>query len=352
MSATCIIVIVALMLVTCQSFDDSKLWYLGSYGDGHKMGLSGNGAYCMGGPGVVFSSLSLRHLVPHLPHCHVTAVTTHEDIELGRCVQRHLNISCIRDEMTRIYFRQKFTYLDHLPYNIFSVTVHPFKKHKDMWNIHFAFKEHHVKDLRRRQQKLKNDMMEMDKLVERQDVSSGTLPKPGQSPGQQHDHMTVKTVPHGLDHRKTLAASETAEADKEDQKEGQFLYRVALNVKPNTAYAPVVFSQFSPQTVCFGQTRCRPQLFNFSQDSGLWRAFGFGMMCIRAEDFEKCVAKGVEIFRAADTGLVHVYHKKSSDGHLPSDQMAMCPTSDWNLYGSEAKLSQMMMDIENKKTSS
>ncbi|KAL8603917.1 hypothetical protein ACOMHN_005137 [Nucella lapillus] len=154
---------------------------------------------------------------------------------------------------------------------------------------------------------------------------------------------------------------------------GQFLYCVALNVKPNTAYSPVVFSKFSPETEYYGQAQCTPQPFNFSQDSGFWRALGFGMMCIRTEDFlkcgrmngkivgwgkedmdfiDRCKQKGVEIFRAPDTGLTHVYHLKTCDPRLASDQRIMCRGSRFGVYGSEAKLSQMMMDIEKKKKTS
>ena len=83
--------------------------YLGLAGMGkaediHRLGLRPHERYCMGGPGVIFSSGTLRELAPYLQHC-LSAVNHHneenpdnpwynEDVELGRCVSRCLNIQC------------------------------------------------------------------------------------------------------------------------------------------------------------------------------------------------------------------------------------------------------------------
>ncbi|KAL8606667.1 hypothetical protein ACOMHN_055342 [Nucella lapillus] len=286
-----------------------------------------------------------------------------------------------------------------LPFNkiLFSATFHPLKKTKLMWNADFRLKGHQAKELRLRQENLKDEMKEMDRLLRGwgDDVSAGTPPSPGQSSDSSSEHtqilkfskttsllnISVVELPGAFSRGVALNALAT-DQDKDSILvfldvdmifTGQFLYRVALNVKPNTAYSPVVFSKFSTETECYGQAQCTPQLFNFSQDSGLWRAFGFGMACIRTEDFfkcgrmnskivgwgkedvdfiDRCKQKGVDIFRAADTGLTHVYHQKTCDPRLASDQRIMCRSSRFSIYGSEAKLSQMMMDIEKKKKTS
>ena len=83
--------------------------YLGLAGTGkaediHRLGLRPHERYCMGGPGVIFSGATLRELAPYLDHC-LSAVDRHnearpehpwynEDVELGRCVSRSLNIQC------------------------------------------------------------------------------------------------------------------------------------------------------------------------------------------------------------------------------------------------------------------
>lgn len=48
----------------------------------------------MGGPGVLFSRETLARVAPHVKHCLKNLYTTHEDVELGRCVQRFAGIPC------------------------------------------------------------------------------------------------------------------------------------------------------------------------------------------------------------------------------------------------------------------
>ena len=50
--------------------------------------------YCMGGPGIVLSRETLRKIGPHIKECLQSLYTTHEDVELGRCVQRYAAVSC------------------------------------------------------------------------------------------------------------------------------------------------------------------------------------------------------------------------------------------------------------------
>lgn len=50
--------------------------------------------FCMGGPGVIFSRETLRRIAPHLNECYERLYTTHEDVELGRCVRKYAGISC------------------------------------------------------------------------------------------------------------------------------------------------------------------------------------------------------------------------------------------------------------------
>ncbi|KAL8598741.1 hypothetical protein ACOMHN_033305 [Nucella lapillus] len=146
-----------------------------------------------------------------------------------------------------------------------------------------------------------------------------------------------------------------------------FLFRVALTVKPGQAYFPVMFSQYSPSTVCYPRPNCSAVDFNFSSDSGLWRSFSFGMAGLTAADmravggldsgivgwgkedvvfFERCVSKGITIFRAPDVGLIHRYHDKSCDYRLPADQLRMCMGSRDTMIGSNSKLAQMLLDLD------
>lgn len=91
------------------SFNPNEMIYLGRAGTGKaedikRLGLRSHERYCMGGPGVVFSNAALRALAPHLDRC-LRAVDVYneenpdnpwynEDVELGRCVSRVINIQC------------------------------------------------------------------------------------------------------------------------------------------------------------------------------------------------------------------------------------------------------------------
>jgi len=73
--------------------------YIGQAGVGNqeekgKLGLGLGDNFCMGGPGVVISSSALRKVVPYLEHCLQNLLTTHEDVEVGRCIKKFVGISC------------------------------------------------------------------------------------------------------------------------------------------------------------------------------------------------------------------------------------------------------------------
>lgn len=82
-----------------RGLDSRKIMYVGQPGKGiqreqGKLGLRHGGYYCIGGVGVLFSGTALRKLVGHLNGCMKHVTTSHEDTELGRCVQNHLGVNC------------------------------------------------------------------------------------------------------------------------------------------------------------------------------------------------------------------------------------------------------------------
>lgn len=88
--------------------DPNEQVYLGRAGTGRaedikRLELRNYERYCMGGPGVILSRASLRALAPHLDYClnaveqynrHGSHTWFNEDVELGRCVSRTINIQC------------------------------------------------------------------------------------------------------------------------------------------------------------------------------------------------------------------------------------------------------------------
>ncbi|XP_046339322.2 chondroitin sulfate synthase 1-like [Haliotis rufescens] len=81
------------------SINSSQHLYMGHPGTGKadekgNLGLHDDKPYCMGGPGVILSGPTLRQVAPHLLGCLNDTVTSHEDSELGRCVEKVTGLSC------------------------------------------------------------------------------------------------------------------------------------------------------------------------------------------------------------------------------------------------------------------
>ena len=83
------------------SVNSSELHYIGQSGEGRedergKLGLSDSKTYCMGGPGVIMSRATLAKVAPNISYCLKNLYTSHEDTELGRCINQFVNVSCTR----------------------------------------------------------------------------------------------------------------------------------------------------------------------------------------------------------------------------------------------------------------
>jgi chondroitin sulfate synthase len=82
-----------------RSVDSRKPQFIGQAGRGttaerDALALDYNENFCMGGPGVLFSRETLRRVAPHVKYCLKHLYTTHEDVELGRCVAKFAGVSC------------------------------------------------------------------------------------------------------------------------------------------------------------------------------------------------------------------------------------------------------------------
>lgn len=82
-----------------RSVDSRKPVFIGQAGRGKQeefglLSLEFDENFCMGGPGVIMSRETLARVVPHVKHCLKNLFTTHEDVELGRCVQKYAGVSC------------------------------------------------------------------------------------------------------------------------------------------------------------------------------------------------------------------------------------------------------------------
>ena len=82
-----------------RSINSSAPHFIGQAGLGNKdevgqLNLDKNENFCMGGPGMVLSQVVLEKMAPHISYCLKNLYTTHEDVEIGRCIQKFAGTSC------------------------------------------------------------------------------------------------------------------------------------------------------------------------------------------------------------------------------------------------------------------
>lgn len=82
-----------------RSVNSSRPQFIGQTGLGTKselgqLSLDTTENYCMGGPGMVFSQETMKLFAPHAEKCLYDMKTTHEDVEVGRCVRKYAGIPC------------------------------------------------------------------------------------------------------------------------------------------------------------------------------------------------------------------------------------------------------------------
>ncbi|XP_018025751.1 chondroitin sulfate synthase 1 [Hyalella azteca] len=132
-----------------RSVNSSKHQFIGQAGRGNseefgRLSLLDYENFCMGGPGVILSQATLAVVAPHVGDCLRNVHTTHEDVELGRCVQRYAGVSCTWSyEMQRILYhdRSQDSFGGKLkqPELHRAITLHPVKNHTFMYRLHHYF---------------------------------------------------------------------------------------------------------------------------------------------------------------------------------------------------------------------
>lgn len=82
-----------------RTLDSSEDVLVGQHGVGKldekgKLGLPERDNFCLGGPGVVMSQMVLRKVAPYLMTCLNETASSHEDVEVGRCIRRYVGVMC------------------------------------------------------------------------------------------------------------------------------------------------------------------------------------------------------------------------------------------------------------------
>lgn len=155
-----------------RSVDSRRAMYIGQAGRGNSeefglLSLEYDENFCMGGPGVVLSRETLARIVPHIKYCLRHLYTTHEDVELGRCVKKYAGIPC-----TWSYEMQSILYHNSSGVQAFTgnlkkkevhraITLHPVKSAPHMYRLHNYMRGLRIQDLQQERIHLHRDIHTM-----------------------------------------------------------------------------------------------------------------------------------------------------------------------------------------------
>lgn len=129
-------------------------------------------------------------------------------------------------------------------------------------------------------------------------------------------------------------------------------------------YFPIIFSQYDPKVVYAGKVPSNNH-YVFTSKTGLWRNYGFGIVCVYKGDlvhaggfdtsiqgwgledvdlFNKFIQSGIRLSRSTDTGIVHVHHPVICDPNLEAKQYKMCVGSRASSHGSTQQLAELWLE--------
>uniref|UniRef100_A0A182Q9N3 Hexosyltransferase n=1 Tax=Anopheles farauti TaxID=69004 RepID=A0A182Q9N3_9DIPT len=201
-----------------RSIDSSKPQFIGQAGRGNSedfglLSLEFDENFCMGGPGVIMSRETLRRVAPHIPTCLKNLYSTHEDVEVGRCVQKFAGIPC-----TWNYEMQSILHHNSSGNRAFSgnlknkevhsaITLHPVKKPAFMYRLHAYMLGLQAQELRQESLLLHRDIAQMTSLLQipriNKNLAPGVpiFPQDETSAGYLGDHNVLGAAPDLNRHR-------------------------------------------------------------------------------------------------------------------------------------------------------
>ncbi|XP_037888974.1 chondroitin sulfate synthase 1 [Glossina fuscipes] len=195
-----------------RSIDSSKPQFIGQAGKGNSeefglLSLEFDENFCMGGPGVILSSETLRRVAPHIPTCLKNLYSTHEDVEVGRCVQKFAGIPCTWNYEMQYILRHnssgRTAYTGKLKRKEIhnAISLHPIKQAPLMYRLHSFVQGLKAEEMRQESLQLNRDIKRMAKYLEIPDDSNflvpGILLIPKEENGKRHfqDHNILGTNP-------------------------------------------------------------------------------------------------------------------------------------------------------------
>ncbi|XP_076876093.1 chondroitin sulfate synthase 3 [Brachyhypopomus gauderio] len=159
-----------------RSLNSTKPLYLGQTGLGTteelgKLALEPGENFCMGGPGMIFSREVLRRMAPNIGTCLREMYTTHEDVEVGRCVRRFGGTQCVWSyEMQQLFYENyehnKKGFIQELHSSKIhnAITLHPNKRPAYQYRLHTYMLSREISQLRYHTIQLHREVITMSHL--------------------------------------------------------------------------------------------------------------------------------------------------------------------------------------------
>ncbi|XP_076465288.1 chondroitin sulfate synthase 1-like [Babylonia areolata] len=178
-----------------RSINSSQPRFIGQAGVGKAeelglLSLKATENFCMGGPGMIFSRETLRRIAPHIGYCLSNLYTTHEDVEIGRCVRQFAGIQCTwAYEMQQIlyqnYKEDKGSFKETLKNKEVerAMTLHPVKDPIYQYRIFNYFRSVDIMKLWERQVELLREIAMVDQLEGHHTIEPGESERLSGSPG-------------------------------------------------------------------------------------------------------------------------------------------------------------------------
>ncbi|CAD6190874.1 unnamed protein product [Caenorhabditis auriculariae] len=149
-----------------RSIDSSRAHVIGQAGLGNTaeyglLALGSTDNYCMGGPGVVMSRATLLKVSPHLETCLQHLLTSHEDVELGRCIRKHVGVACTWNyEMQKLFHnnQRSIKELKDTEELKAAITLHPIKDPAVMRAVHLTNREIKLQEARSKRVSLASEL--------------------------------------------------------------------------------------------------------------------------------------------------------------------------------------------------
>ena len=152
--------------------------------------------------------------------------------------------------------------------------------------------------------------------------------------------------------------------------DSEALSRCRTNAAPGrSVYYPIVFSTYNPALLAsvLGKSPVSPwKEHPISKDVGFWRDFGFGMTCQYRSDFQRVAGDylvsnkwggediqlfrhhqvtDIEVVRAPDPGLVHVYHGARCNTSLGPESTGWCGASQLSTEASADTYARLFLKL-------